>query len=257
MMKLLLRLHPMIGWAFLALLPLSAAAQSESDIEFGFNNKPPLFYFEGSQARGEVVDVVRHACIAAAVRCKFTELPFQRVLLYLEQGRPGFAALGFSKTPEREKFVTFSEPIWRDAPPVLLVRAADKSAFLEYSSLKNMIQNSRFVFGGKLGNVYPISDALQGMGARDSRFTAEATRFPLLLVAERFDFTMLYQDEILPAFQASGITPEAVAAISYPDLPLGGERFLLFSKSVPTEIGRKLNLTLRDMRKAGRIRTLQ
>lgn len=256
-MTLLLRLHQMIGWGFMALLPLSAAAEPNNDIEFGFNNKPPMFFFEGTQARGEVVDVVRQACSAAAVRCKFTELPFQRVLVYLEQGRPGFAALGFSKTPDREEFVTFSEPVWRDSPPVLLVRAGDKNAFLSHASLKSMIQNSQFVFGGKLGNVYPISDALQGLGARDTRFAGEANRFPLLLVGERFDFTMLYKDEILPALQASKIAPEAVATISYPDLPLGGERFLLFSKNVPTEIVRKLNVALRDMRKAGRIKTLR
>jgi ABC-type amino acid transport substrate-binding protein len=86
----------------------SAATAGEVDIEFGFNNKPPLFHFEDGKAVGDVVEVARQACKLAELRCSFSELPFQRVMLLLEQRRPAFAALGFSKTPEREKFVSFS-----------------------------------------------------------------------------------------------------------------------------------------------------
>lgn len=250
----LLRLMVLVGAAVSATW---ADAAPEFDIEFGFNSKPPLFYFEDGRALGDVVDVVRQACVLAELKCGFVELPFQRVMVYLKQRRPGFAALGFSKTPEREKFVTFSEPIWRDASPVFLVRSRDKKSFTAYTSLADMVARSNYVFGGKAGNVYPIDDQLRALGTRDTRFTGEAQRFPLLLVAHRFDFTLLYPSELAPALKASGVAPSAVAVVTYPDMPSGAPRYLLFSKEVPPEVVKKLDASLIALRKRGKIVTLQ
>ena len=232
-------------------------AAPEFDIEFGFNSKPPLFYFDEGRALGDVVDVVRQACLLADLKCGFVELPFQRVMVYLEQRRPGFAALGFSKTPEREKFVTFSEPVWRDDNPVLLVRSGDKKAFQTYTSLADMVSRSTFVFGGKIGNVYPIDEQLRAMGARDTRFSGEAQRFPFLLVAKRFDFTLMYPSELAPALQGSGVVSSAVEVMTYPDMPTGAERHLLFSKEVALEVVKKLDAALIKLRKRGKIPTLK
>lgn len=226
------------------------------DIEFGFNSKPPLFFFENGKAVGDVVEVVRQACTLAGLKCGFVDLPFQRAMLFLENQRPGFAALGFSKTPEREKFVKFSEPVWLDASPVLLVRAADESAFRQYSSLADLVNRSPYVFGGKSGNVYPIDAQLRGLGTRDRRFSAEANRFPLLLISNRFDFMLMYPAEISLALQASGVLPSAVTVVTYPDMPSGAERFLLFSKNTEPEILKKVNAALKELRKKGKIATL-
>ena len=232
-------------------------AAPKFDIEFGFNSKPPLFFFEEDRAHGDVVDVVRQACLLAELKCGFVELPFKRVMVYLEQRRPGFAALGFSKTPEREKFVTFSEPVWRDARPVLLVRAGDKKAFQAYTSLADMVKRSAFVFGGKAGNVYPIDEHLRAMGARDTRFSGEAQRFPLLLVAKRFDFTLMFPSELTAALNVSGVVPASVEVMTYPDMPTGAERYLLFSKEVPLAMVKKLDAALINLRKHGKIPTLK
>jgi hypothetical protein len=67
-----------------------------------------------------------------------------------------------------------------------------------------MVTRSRYTFGGKLGNAYPIDDQLRAMVGRDMRFASEAARLPLLLVSERFDFTLLYPVEILTALQGFG-----------------------------------------------------
>ena len=147
--------------------------------------------------------------------------------------------------------------MWRDATPVLLVRAQDKDRFQQYQGLGDMIKRSAYRFGGKTGNVYPIDPFLKDLGPRDVRFTGEAIRFPLLLVSDRFDFTLLYPEEILPALQASGIVPQAVAAVSYPDIPPGTDRHLLFSQAVPRAVVERMNAALRKMRAAGAIHSLQ
>jgi ABC-type amino acid transport substrate-binding protein len=235
--------------------PVLAAA--DIDIEFGLNNKPPLFYFDQGNAQGDVVEVARQACKLASLRCSFSELPFQRILYYLEQRRPGFVALGFSKTREREKFVTFSEPVWLDDSPVLMSRAADKNAFLGYTTLADMVARSRYTFCGKAGNSYPIDNALQAMGSRDIRFNVEAIRFPLLLTAKRCDFTTLYPAEILPALQASGVPSQEVVTFTYPDMARGEQRYMLFSQKVSIETIERMNVALKALRQSGKIATLR
>ena len=256
-MTLLLRCFASLMLVSFSWMASPVAMAQELDIEFGFNNKPPLFYFEAGNAQGDVVAVVRQACKLASLRCGFTELPFLRVMSYLEKRRPGFAALGFSRTPERDQFVIASEPVWRDATPVLMVRAADKERFQKFAGLRDLIDNSQYTFGGKVGNVYPIDAFLKGLGPRDVRFTGEANRFPLLLVSERFDFTILYPEEILPALQASGIVPTAVATVHYPDIPAGQERYLLFSQAVSPDIVSKMNGALKKLRATGQIHSLR
>jgi len=241
---------------FVLICPCNAQGTG-ADIEFGFNSKPPLFYFENGIPQGDVVNVVQMVCQQAALKCLFSELPFQRVMAYLEQRKPNFAALGFSKTPEREKFVKFSEPVWRDAAPVIMVRADSRKAFQAYATFADMATKSNFVFGGKEGNVYPIDSTLRLMGKRDQRFSTEATKFPLLLVAGRFDFTMLYPSEILPALQDSSIVPSAVTTISYPDLPLGMDRYLLFSEAVSAELIQRVNVAIKALISSGKIKALR
>jgi len=149
--------------------------------------------------------------------------------------------LGFSKTPERESFVTFSKPLYRDRTPIILVRAADVDAFRTFPTLQRVIDSGRFTFGGKQGNVYPIDRLLRDMGANDRRFSGEAFRLPELLVLGRFDFTVMFPEELPVALAISGVSAAKVQQVSYPDIEAGGYRYLLFSTAVPSILVEKIN----------------
>jgi polar amino acid transport system substrate-binding protein len=206
-----------------------------------FNNKPPFFYFEAGEARGILVEQAKQVFQRAKIPHQFEELPFNRVMLELERKRPMFAALGFSKTPERESFVTFSKPLYRDRTPVILVRAADADSFRTFGTLQQVIDSGRFTFGGKQGNAYPIDPQLRTMGANDRRFIGEALRLPELLVFGRFDFTLLFPEELPVALALSAVSANKVQQISYPDIAPGGYRYLLFSTTVPAAMVEKIN----------------
>jgi ABC-type amino acid transport substrate-binding protein len=167
-------------------------AYAQSDLlTIAFNNKPPFFYFEYGEAKGILVEQAKQVLQRAAVPYQFEELPFQRIMSYLEARRPMFSALGFSKTKERDKFVTYSKPIYRDRTPVVLVRNGDVDKFRLYTSFEKMVQSGQFVFGGKDGNAYPVDAFLKNLGPLDRRFSIEAFKLPQLLMAGRFDFTVL------------------------------------------------------------------
>jgi ABC-type amino acid transport substrate-binding protein len=50
--------------------------------------------------------------------------------------------------------------------------------------------------------------------------------------------------------------PQAVATVTYPDMPRGGERYLLFSKAMAPEIVNRMNAAIKALRKNGKIASL-
>lgn len=223
------------------LISHAQAWASDGILSVAFNNKPPFFYFEAGEAKGILVEQAKQVFQKAKIPYQFEELPFNRVMLELERKRPMFAALGFSKTPERESFVTFSRPLYRDRTPVILVRAAEAETFRTFGTLQKAIDSGRFTFGGKQGNTYPVDSLLRTMGANDRRFSGEAFRLPELLVLGRFDFTILYPEELPVALAMSAVSADKVQQISYPDIAPGGYRYLLFSTAVPSTLVDRIN----------------
>ena len=217
------------------------SSAQEPILTVAFNNKPPFFYFEEGQAKGLLVERAKSIFQKANIAYTFEELPFNRVMLELERKRPMFAALGFSKTPEREVFVNFSAPLYRDHTPIILIRSADAELFRNYTTLQHIANSKAMTFGGKTGNTYPIDSILHTMGERDRRFEVEANQLPKLLVLGRFDFTMIFPEELSQALVASDVSPTKIQQLSYSDIPMGGYRYLLFSQSTPKDILSKVN----------------
>jgi uncharacterized protein (TIGR02285 family) len=226
---------------FCAVWAFAQTAPAQGVLTVAFNNKPPFFYFESGEARGILVEKVKQVFQKSNVAYQFEELPFSRVMRELEHKRPMFAALGFSKTPERESLVIFSKPVYRDRTPVILVRSADAETFRAYGTLQQVTASGRFTFGGKQGNSYPIDALLRTIGANDRRFSGEAFLLPELLVRGRFDFTLLYPEEVQAALAQSAVNATKVQQMSYPDIAPGGYRYLLFSRAVPAVMIERIN----------------
>lgn len=230
------------------LFSISSLAQAQGEVlTIAFNNKPPFFYFEYGEPKGILVEQAKQVLQRAGVAYQFEELPFQRIMSYLEARRPMFAALGFSKTKERDKFVVYSRPIYRDRTPVVLVRVGDVEKFRSYPSFERMVQSGQLVFGGKDGNAYPVDAFLKNLGPLDRRFSTEAFKLPQLLMAGRFDFTVLYPEELPVALQASNVDAAAVQQLSYPDIPQGGVRYILFSEAVPRNSIERINKAIESV----------
>lgn len=212
-----------------------------------FNSKPPFFYMEDGIAKGELVVRAQKIFSSANVKIEFQEIPFLRIIEFLKAKKKNFVALGFSKTAEREEFVNFTLPIYRDETPILVVRKEDEPAFKKFSTLKEMISESTFSFGGKSGNSYPIDELLKPLGPRDHRFSQEALKLPELLIKGRFDFMLLYPNEFVTAKNLDPNLSHLLRPVSYPDIPMGGFRYLLFSKAVPEITVQKINKQIKKL----------
>lgn len=209
---------------------------SRAEILLAYNEKPPFFFSDQGQPSGLLVDVVRKVFEKAALPHRFESRPFNRIMRDLQLASPDYCAVGFSKTPDREKFVRFSAPIYKDKAPVLLVRGRDAPGFRRFKSLQAMLDGTTYVFGGKAGNVYPIDKQLENIGVRDVRINGETHALIQMLNASRFDFMMVFPEERDHLVRRANLTGESFEDISYPDIPDGQPCYLLCSTALDPKV---------------------
>ncbi len=231
---------------FFALVFFAPCHAQENTLVIGFNNKPPLFYWENHEPKGVIVSYAKQILERSGVAYQFEEIPFLRTIAYLKQAKPNFAALGYNKTPERDEFSIFSKPIYRDSTAMLVVRAGDANRFRTYHSFDALIDSGEFTFGGKEGNAYPIDEQLKRLGKNDRRFQVEPPMLAQLLLADRFDFMILFPEELEPALQESRISRASIEVLHFTDMPPGRLRYFLFSKATDPKIINRINKSILD-----------
>jgi uncharacterized protein (TIGR02285 family) len=210
-----------------------------------FNEKPPFFFTSNGKPFGILVSRAESILKEAGVSYEFESLPFNRIVANLQAQRPNFCALGFSKTAERGKFAVFSDPIYRDRTPVLVVRKTDAPNFQKAKTLRELLAGSTLYFGGKSGNAYTIDDQLARLEGRDSRYPVETDTLLEMLQLQRFDFTLLYPEEIEFYRSSTGLFDQRFAEVRFPDIPRGGYRYFVCSKQTHADVISGINRSIR------------
>lgn len=210
-------------------------------LEIGYTNRAPFSYEEGKQAQGFLIHKIRTALKSAKIPFRFTQMSQSHGMMELKAPRNDFAFLGLIKTPERASFAVFSEPIYRDQNPILIVRASDKSKFARYKTFETMTAKSHLSFCGKESAAYPIDAQLRKMKSRDRRFIGDSAALVGFMIANRCDFTLAYPEEFPFILASPLVDSEKVSEYRYPDLPAGGFRYLAFTKSVPNSLIERIN----------------
>ena len=218
-----------------------ASGLCRAELVLVYNEKPPYFYTADGVAKGFLIDSTRRVFDKAGIAYRFDPRPFNRIMRDLQAGTPDYCAVGFSRTPEREKFVQFTVPIYKDRAPVLLVRRADAANFRRFKTLEAMLDGTTYVFGGKAGNTYPIDRQLESIGVSDIRINGETQALIQMLNASRFDFMMVFPEERDYLIRLAKLTGDSFEDIIYPDIPDGQARHLLCSTSLDAKTVEAIN----------------
>jgi ABC-type amino acid transport substrate-binding protein len=128
------KILPMRALLLSILVFLSSATYSaDCSIDvFGNANKYPKVYLENNQAKGILVDMMRY--IGKEVDCDFhfRLMPWKRAYLNMTNGKG--LIIGLSKTSEREKIISYSDPMFNDE--VLVV--SHKDSHLNYKNIEDL-----------------------------------------------------------------------------------------------------------------------
>ena len=190
-------------WCLLA-LPAATHAETEQtapapqrELAIIAFHRPPYYTFTNDKAGGLLIDAVCRVLDAARIPYHVAEMPPKRILMYLEQDADAYACSpGWYRTREREEFARFSAPIYRNLPPVAVLRAdmahrasGGKGLPALLSAELRLVLRGGFSYGGA------IDEALARSRAPIYRSTADNGALLEMLASGRYDMTLMEQEE--------------------------------------------------------------
>lgn len=197
------RVWCLLVWCLLA-LPAAAHAETEQAVTVPQRelailafHRPPYYTFANGKAGGFLIDAVRRMLDAARIPYRITEMPPKRILMYLEQDADAYACSpGWYRTREREEFARFSAPIYRNLPPVAVLRADMAHRASEGKGLSALLAAElRLVLRGGFSYGGAIDEALARSRAPIYRSTADNAALLEMLASGRYDMTLMEQEE--------------------------------------------------------------
>lgn len=160
-------------------------------------HRPPYYTFTNGKAGGFLIDAVRRVLDAARIPYHVAEMPPKRILIHFEQDADAYACSpGWYRTREREDFARFSAPIYRNQPPVAVLRAdmahragKGKGLAVLLAADMRLVLRGGFSYGGA------IDEALARSRAPIYRSTADNAALLEMLASGRYDMTLMEQEE--------------------------------------------------------------
>ena len=217
---------------WLAALPLgggvlaqdASQASEKPVIEWHFKDLPPAHVFNGADRRQGFADrtVAYFIDRLPAYRHVILEVPHSRLITELRR-TDGVCSATILKTPDREKDIVFSKPVFKIFP-LRLVLLKDKVAAIapfmnddDEVDLPQLIRNGSFRLGLISSRSYGtrMDTLLHMVNAKDKAFISPYERFAPMMARGRFDITLAYPFEA--GYQFKSLTnhvPYATLAIS-------------------------------------------
>jgi uncharacterized protein (TIGR02285 family) len=159
-------------------------------------------------------------------------MPPSRVLKTIKNNSERICGVGWFKTPERQMYASFTEPIYRDRPITALTRSNIKSLAADLS-LTDLLTNKNLTLLIKKGYSYgsKIDQEMKEHSPAIIQTTGDTTQMFEMIATGKADY-FLIAAEAADILIAESKTPELFRLIELRDMPLGNSRFLMCSKQV-------------------------
>ncbi|MDO4767198.1 MAG: transporter substrate-binding domain-containing protein [Pseudomonadota bacterium] len=227
---------------------LPALARGD-ELTVAYFDHPPYSYAENGQAAGILVDLTRNILKEAGIPATFVSMPPNRILEKIRSGRKDFCAVGWFKTPERERYASFSLPIYRDRGMVILTTARKAPKLRRHSTLRSLFKDHSLT----LGQVEALS-----LGESVDQLRKE-TRVPTLPVTtrqgvllrlialNRASYMLAAPEEVSALLQAADVPSEQFTILSMDGMPWGNLRYLMYSSNISPGMLDRINAAISNL----------
>lgn len=224
------------------LIFFAGTSLADDAITATYTVRPPyLLQAAGAAPSGLIGTPAVAAFQAAGIPVAWTQLPTNRQLAMMKDPAARSCALGWFRTPERERYAKFTKAIYRDKDWVLLARAdfdPDDSVTLETllqrPSTRVLVKDN-----------YSYGAHIDAMMARLKPIVAISTGTQAQMLqsigAGSVDFTYVSQEEAQYLLAHGGEAAKHLRIVKPRDMPRGGERYIMCGKGVPDEVITRLN----------------
>ncbi|WP_432735760.1 substrate-binding periplasmic protein [Maridesulfovibrio sp. FT414] len=234
--------------AFLLLTFLLAPLSHAETLEIGYIEYPPYYYTQNGRPEGFLLHLTEAIMRNSGIEARYTSMPSKRVLHKIKTGG-NVASIGWFKTEERERFASFSIPIYENRPIGIIFRKEDEPKFANFHSLKDLMEktdlkiatisgHSEGIYVDKILNTYP--NHVYYVSGKQEQLVK-------MLKNGRQDFCLLAPEEISMIIERCGYSEDDFMFRTLTDIPAGNKRYLIFSKTVAPETVAKINTAIADL----------
>lgn len=221
----------MVRWSINVLILCSSATWAQESLRLYYYERPPyMITANNGTVTGISASRVQQALIKTGIPFHWEKLPAKRQLRMIQSNTQNACGVGWYKTPERQTFAQFSQPVFTDKAPVIIARPSFKPAPM--STLKDLLSNpyTRILMKEGLTYGHYISTQVQQAKASISTVTLEQAQMLDMIAADRADFMFATQEEADYAFKQQAIDKKRFKIISLKDIPAGENRYLMCSQ---------------------------
>jgi polar amino acid transport system substrate-binding protein len=227
------------------LLMFSVAACADPALKLQIVELPPYMIVNAdSSIAGLVVTPTLAAFKKAAIPIAWQVVPAVRQLQQIKEGKERLCSVGWYKTPEREKFAKFSKAILRDSP---FVGVAEPTFHIANGvSIDTILGDSKVEVLIKIGFVFGdfLDKKILEMKAKRQVSYGDMPQIFKMIAAGRAQITFAPLDEVQYYINIGVIDKEKIKILTFSDMPLGYNRYLMCSQNVEDKLIDRFNAAL-------------
>lgn len=231
--------------------PLCRSSHADEPIALLIHDRPPLYVIDGNQISGLVAGPAANAFEMAGIAVTWQVTPSNRQLRLVESNEENVCAVGWFKTPRREAFALFTDPIYIEQSQVAIIRS-DDARLWGHATLATLFRDDRLTIGKKLG--YSYGSDVDG---KISKFKTPSVTTPQniagmvrMLLGNRFDYFFSNAEEADLVLQSPEFSTKNVSKKLLKDMAPGNSRHIICSASVGADIIDRLNAAIASTQQA-------
>lgn len=210
-----------------------------------YEQRAPYVENTKNSVKGLVATPAIKALEKAKINYILKEKPSKRHLYEIKSNTNMMCALGWFKTPEREKFAKFTLPLYQDDPLGIVSRKENHKKF-ENIDINQLLQDKSLSLLTKASYSYGIFlDEKIIQNKVDKREVySDNSKMLTLIEAKRADYMFISKEEADLLFKKNKYKDLQFYKIK--NMPKGSNRYLICSKLVSDNIIEKINKYLKE-----------
>jgi polar amino acid transport system substrate-binding protein len=226
------------------------AAVAETPLKIIYFERPPYYYTYKGSAQGVLVERTRTIMAEAGIDATFVRMSVKRIINDIREGKTPVCSIGWFKSAEREKFASFTLPIYQNRPLVALTTREQAPRMRAYQQMADIMANRSFVLGVISGFSYgTVVDRMMAIHHPTiETVTGKPAQILRMLASGRISYLLLAPEEINGAAKAAGVDPSGLEYIQFIDVPPGNLRYLMCSQNTPKSVIDDINKAILRIR---------
>lgn len=202
-------------------------------LQLHFHERRPFYVKYKDNVYGLVAGPVGRILEQADIEFEWVETPAGRQLEIIRKDASPICAVGWFKTPQRQRYAKFSLPVYQDRKLVAVTRN-DNDRMNAEEDLERVFSDRRLRLLVKSGYSYGayISKKLELLEPWMIDTTADNVGMLEMIKDMRADYCFMSEEEAYDLLVNSSLDRSAFKIIQFRDVPEGSKRYLLCSRNV-------------------------